>query len=167
MSKQEVLINERIRARSVRLIGADGTQYGIKSIQDARRIAEDDGLDLVLVAPNSEPPVCKIMDFGKFKYQQKKRQHESHKHQPQLKELRMRPKTEEHDLMVRVKKAREFLERGDRVQVTVMFRGREMAHRELGEAVLTRFAEILDDIAKIERSAKMEGRRMNIMLAKR
>ena len=167
MSKQKTPINDQIQAETVRLIGDDGTQHGIKPTEEARRMAEEDGLDIVLVAPNSEPPVAKIMDYGKFKYQQKKRQHEHHHHQPQLKELRMRPKTEQHDLMVRVKKAREFLERGDRVQVTVMFRGREMAHTEMGRGVLEKFYNELEDIAKVEQQPRMEGRRMHIMLAKK
>ena len=139
MNKQEVFINDRIRVELVMLIGEKGEQLGTKPIADARRIADEAGLDVVLVSPNTDPPVCKIMDYGKFKYQQKKRQHEHHHHQPQLKELRMRPKTEEHDMMVRVKKAREFIERGDRVIVTVMFRGREMAHTDQGRALLERF----------------------------
>lgn len=130
-------------------------------------MADDEGLDLVLVAPNADPPVCKVMDYGKFKYQQKKRQHEHHRHQPQLKELRLRPKTEEHDLMVRVKQARHFIERGDRVQVTVRFRGREMAHTELGRAMLDKFASAMEDIAKVEKLPTMEGRRMNIVLARK
>ena len=167
MSKEEVHINERIRAKTVRLVGDDGTQHGIKPIEEALQMADDEGLDLVLVAPNADPPVCKVMDYGKFKYQQKKRQHEHHRHQPQLKELRLRPKTEEHDLMVRVKQARHFIERGDRVQVTVRFRGREMAHTELGRAMLDKFASAMEDIAKVEKLPTMEGRRMNIVLARK
>jgi translation initiation factor IF-3 len=167
VSKDVAQINDRIRAREVRLIGEDGTQFGIKPRDEALRTAEEQGLDLVLVAPNSEPPVCKIMDYGKFKYKQKKRQHEQHRHQPQLKELRLRPKTEEHDLMVRIKQARKFIERGDRVLVTVRFRGREMAHQELGRGVLDHFAELMDDVAKIETPARMAGRRMSMTLVKK
>ena len=167
MSKQEVFINDRIRAKEVRLIGENSEQFGMKSIEEARQIAEEAGVDLVLVAPDSDPPVCKVMDYGKFKYRQKKRQHEHHKHQPQLKELRMRPKTEEHDLMVRVKQARQFLERGDRVLVNVRFRGREMAHTELGRALLDRFATALEDVAKVDKAPSMEGRRMNLVLVKK
>lgn len=165
MSKKEVLINERIDAKSVRLVGDGGEQFGIKDIQDARQIAEEAGQDLVLVAPNADPPVCKVMDYGKFKYKQKKRHHEHHKHQPQIKELRLRPKTEEHDLMVRVRQAKHFIERGDRVVVNVFFRGREMTHTELGRALLGRFAEKVEDIAKIEKPPTMEGRRMSMVLA--
>ena len=167
MSKQEIPVNERIEARLVRLVGDDGKQYGIKPVEDARQLAEEKGLDLVLVAPNAKPPVAKIMDYGKFKYQQKKRQHEQFRHHTQIKELRIRPKTEEHDLNVRVRKAREFLERGDRVQVTVMFRGREMAHVERGKAMLEKFVVALEDIAKVERRPILEGKRMNMMLAKK
>jgi len=167
VSKQEVLINDRIRVELVMLIGEKGEQLGVKPIAEARRMADEAGLDVVLVSPNTDPPVCKIMDYGKFKYQQKKRQHEHHRHLPQLKELRMRPKTEEHDMMVRVKKAREFIERGDRVIITVRFRGREMAHIELGRALLGRFAEAMEDIAKVDQPPRMEGRKMNMVLTQK
>jgi len=166
VSKQEIPVNERIEARVVRLVD-EGKQYGVKPIEEARRLAEEKGLDLVLVAPNADPPVAKIMDYGKFKYQQKKRQHEQHRHHSQIKELRVRPKTEDHDLNVRIRQARHFIERGDRVQVTVMFRGREMAHLEMGKAMLEKFAVALQDIAKVERRPILEGRRMNMMLAKK
>lgn len=160
-------MNERISARTVRLIGAEGEQLGVQPIEEARRLADEAGLDLVLVSPDAEPPVAKIIDFGKFKYEQKKRQHEHHKHQPQIKELRLRPKTEEHDLLVRVRQARQFIERGDRVIVNVFFRGREMAHPDMGQAVLQRFITELQDIAKSERPPAMEGRRMGIVLVKK
>jgi len=120
-----------------------------------------------MVSPEADPPVCKIIDYGKFKYEQKKRQHEHHKHTPQIKELRLRPKTEEHDLMVRVRQARGFIERGDRVIVNVFFKGRELSHAELGRAVLERFCNELQDIAKTERPPHMEGRRMGIVLVKK
>ena len=167
MSKQDLLLNDRIKATEVRLVGEEGEQYGIKSIDEARRLAEEAGVDLVLVAENATPPVCKIMDYGKFKYRQKKRQHEHHHHQPQMKELRLRPKTEAHDMMVRVRQARHFLERGDRVLVNLRFRGREMAHTDLGQRLLQRFSQELEDIAKIERPPSMEGRRMVMILAKK
>ena len=165
MSTKEPLINDRIKAETVRLVGKEGEQLGIKEIATARELAEDAGVDLVLVAPNAVPPVCKIMDYGKFKYRQKKRQHEHHRHNPQIKELRMRPKTEEHDLLVRTRKAREFLARGDRVLVTVRFRGRELAHTELGLTLLERFFKELEDIAKVEKTPSMEHRRMTMILA--
>lgn len=167
MSTKDQIMNERITAKEVRLIGAEGEQLGIQQTDEARRIAEEAGLDLVLVAPEAVPPVAKIIDFGKFKYEQKKRQHEHHKHQPQIKELRLRPKTEEHDLLVRVRQAKEFIARGDRVIVNVFFRGREMAHQDLGRAVLERFVIELQDVAKPERNPQMEGRRMGIVMVKK
>ena len=167
MSTKELRRNDRIDAPTVRVVGEAGEQFGVKEIEEARRLADEAGLDLVLVAPDAEPPVCKIMDYGKFKYQHKKRQHEQHKHQPQMKELRLRPKTEAHDLMVRVRKAQEFLGRGDRVLVNLRFRGRELAHKELASALLQRFANMLEDIAKIETPPRMEGRRMVMILAKK
>ena len=167
MSTKELRINERITVPTVRLIGETGEQLGIQTIEEARRLAEEAGLDLVLVSPEAVPPVCRIIDYGKFKYQQKKRQHEHHKHQPQIKELRLRPKTEEHDLLVRVRQARKFIERGDRVIVNVFFRGRELAHAELGKAVLQRFLNELQDIAKPEKSPMMENRRIGVVLVKK
>jgi len=165
VSTNELPINERIKAKQVRLIGAEGEQLGIKDIEDALQIADDAGVDLVLVAPDADPPVAKVMDYGKFKYSQKKRQHEHHKHQPQIKELRMRPKTERHDLMVRVRQARHFLERGDRVLINVRFRGREMTHTELGRGLLERFFAEVEDIAKIEKRPTMAGRQMSMGIA--
>ena len=167
MSVKEPLLNEKIRARTVRLIGAESEQLGVKPIEEALQLAEQAGFDLVLVSPDADPPVAKIIDYGKFKYEQKKRQHEHHKHQPQIKELRFRPKTEEHDLMVRVRQARQFIERGDRVIVNVFFRGREMAHADLGRAVLERFVIEMQDVAKPERPPMMEGRRMGVVLVKK
>ena len=166
MSK-DLPINDRIKAPAVRLIGDQGEQLGVKPTPEAQQLAEEAGLDLVLVAPNADPPVCKIMDYGKFKYQQRKRQHEHHHHQPQMKELRLRPKTEEHDLMVRVRKAREFLERGDRVMINLRFRGREMAHVDLARSLLERFAKEIEDIAKVEKRPSMEGRRMVMIFARK
>ena len=167
MSTNELRRNERITAPEVRLVGEAGEQLGIKEIGVAQQLADEAGADLVLVAPDATPPVCKILDYGKFKYQQKKRQHEQHKHQPQMKELRLRPKTEDHDLMVRVRRAREFLGRGDRVLVNLRFRGREMAHIDLGAALLKRFATLLEDVAKVEKMPSMEGRRMVMVISKK
>lgn len=167
MSKQTIPVNDQIRARTVRVIGEQGEQHGIMLTSEALALAENAGLDLVLVSPDSDPPVARIMDYGKFKYLQKKRQHEHRKHQPQLKELRLRPKTEEHDLQVRIRQARGFLERGDRVLVVVMFRGREMAHVELGRANLARFFEAVQDLAKMEKEPTLEGRRMTMLLVKK
>lgn len=157
-------VNDRILVREVRLIAADGSQLGIKPTPEAVQLAQESSLDLVLVAPEADPPVARIMDFGKFKYEQKKRTHQAHRHQSQLKELRLRPKTEVHDTEVRLKQARRFLERGDRVMVTMLFRGREMAHTDLGVEILRQFAEQLADVAKVEREPKMEHRRMSIIL---
>ena len=167
MSIKEIRINERITCKSVRLIGEQGEQLGIKTIEEARQLAADSGIDLLMVSPEADPPVCKIIDYGKFKYEQKKRQHVQHKHQPQIKELRLRPKTEDHDLLVRVKQAREFIERGDRVVVSVRFKGREMAHSELGREVLIKFIAQMEDIAKPEAPPRMEGRQMGIIFVKK
>ncbi len=167
MATKELRNNDRILAPQVRLIGEAGEQLGIQPIEEARRLSEEAGLDLVLVSPEADPPVAKIIDYGKYKYEQKKRQQVHHHHAPQIKELRLRPKTEEHDLLVRVKQARGFIERGDRVIVNVFFRGREMAHSELGMAVLERFVSELRDIAKPERSPAMEGRRIGVVLVKK
>ena len=158
-------MNDQIRATEVRLIGEKGEQLGVKPTAEALKTAEEAGLDLVLVAEAADPPVAKFMDYGKFKYRQKKRQHEHHHHQPQMKELRLRPKTEEHDLMVRVKHARTFLARGDRVMINLRFRGREMAHTDLGRAVLERFVKHVEDVAKVEKMPTMEHRRMIMILA--
>ena len=166
MSKpKDVTMNDRIRASDVRLIGETGEQLGVKPTAEALKMAEEAGVDLVLVAEEAVPPVAKLMDYGKFKYRQKKRQHEHHRHQPEMKELRLRPKTEEHDMMVRVKQARVFIARGDRVMINLRFRGREMAHTDLGRAVLERFAKHLEDVAKVEGFPRMEHRRMIMILA--
>ena len=160
-------INEHILAPVVRLISATGEQMGEKPVEDARQLAGEAGLDLVLVAPDGEPPVARIMDYGKFKYEMKKRQHTAHRHQSQLKELRLRPKTEEHDLLVRVGHARRFLARGDRVLVNVLFRGRELAHKDRGQQLLVRFAEELADVAKVEKFPGMEHNRMGMVLVQK
>ena len=167
MGIKEVRINERITAKTVRLIGEQGEQLGVKTIEEARQLAMDSGVDLLMVSPEADPPVCKIIDYGKFKYEQKKRQHEHHKHQLTIKELRLRPKTEDHDLLVRVKQARGFIERGDRVIVSVRFKGREMAHSELGREVLNKFIAQVEDVAKPEAPPRMEGRQMGIILVKK
>ena len=161
------MVNDMIEAPIVRLISQEGEQLGMKPVAEARQLAEEAGQDLVLVAPGSEPPVARIMDYGKFKYELKKKQHHTHKHQSQLKELRLRPKTEEHDLQVRISHARKFLERGDRVLVNMLFRGREMAHTDLGLLLLERFAEALSDIAKVEKAPSMEHRRLGMILVQK
>lgn len=153
--------------REVRLIGPNGDQVGIVPIEEARRRADEAGLDLVEVSPDARPPVCRILDYGKFKYQLKKRAHKSKAHQAVLKEIRVRPKIDKHDLGYKMEQAREFLENGDKVQVTCVFRGREMTHAELGRGVLKQVEDLLKDIAKIERPPMFEGKRLSMMLAKR
>ena len=143
-------VNEQIRVNAVRVISADGSQLGIMPTDKAMEQARLADLDLVEVAPNERPPVCRIMDFGKFKYQQKKRQHKSHSHQMRIKEIRVRPKTGDHDLNVKVGKAREFLEHKDKVIVSVMFRGRELAHIEEGRKVIDDILAKLEDVSKVE-----------------
>jgi len=139
---------------------------GIKALADALDISKEAKLDLVEVAPQAEPPVCKLMDFGKFKYAQKKRVHDAkaHHHRQQVKEVRLHPKTQDHDLEFKANHARRLLALGDKIQVNVFFKGREMAHRELGYEVLKKFAAYLEDITKVEREASMEGRRMIMIL---
>ena len=136
-------------------------------VEDALQQADDLGLDLVEVAPNADPPVCRIMDYGQYKYQQSKRQHEAKKHQKiiHLKEIKLRPKTEEHDFQFKLKHAIHFVEAGDRVKVTVMFRGREMSHQELGHRLMEKFVANIGDMITIETPVKMEGRRLSTILA--
>jgi translation initiation factor IF-3 len=158
-------MNERIRVREVRLIDAEGRQVGVVPTDDARRMAQEAGVDLVEVAPDARPPVCKIMDYGKYKYEQRKKSHTGKKvHHAKLKEVRLRPKTEQHDYEVKLRHAKEFLEKGDKVQICLMFRGREMVHKDRGEALLQRFINDLQDLAKVERSGPYEGKRMTVLL---
>lgn len=153
----------------VRLIDADGSQLGIMGVREAMAIAEERGLDLVEVAPNAAPPVCRIMDFGKFKYQQKKKTQEARKRQiqVQVKEVKIRPKTEEHDYQFKMRNARRFLEQKNKVKITVIFRGREMAHTDIGRGIMERVAQDTQDIANIEKAASLEGRAMTMILAPR
>ncbi len=155
-----------IRVREVRVINSDGKQLGVLPIEEALRLAQEEGLDLVEVAPNEKPPVCKIMDYGKFRYQQSKRSQEAKKKQKliQVKEMKMRPKTEEHDYQFKVKHVRRFLEEGNKVKVTIMFRGREMDHTELGRKMLERIASDIEDISTMEQSPRQEGRNMTMVL---
>jgi len=161
------LVNEQIRASRVRLIAEDGAQVGIVPIDEARSAAERAGIDLVLVSPDADPPVCKLMDYGKYKYKQKRRGHQAKakSHVTHIKEIRLHPKTGQHDINYRLEHAREFLARGDKVLVTVRFSGREMAHLEAGEQLLQRVAQQIEDAAKVESPPKREGRRMTMMLA--
>ena len=162
-------INEHIRSEQVRVIGEDGSQIGVLDTQDALQMARDAGVDLVEVAPDAKPPVCKIMDYGKYKYKQKKRTHQAKKkqHSVQTKEIRLRPKTDTHDYEVKLRNAQKFLMKGFRVQVNMLFRGREMAHKDLGRDLLLRFAASLAEIAKVDQTPKLEGYRMNMILSKK
>ncbi|HLA85707.1 MAG TPA: translation initiation factor IF-3 [Thermoguttaceae bacterium] len=157
-------INEQIRISEVRVIGADGTQLGILATSAAMLAAQEAGLDLVEVAPTERPPVCRIMDYGKYKYQQKKRLNRTHSHQTKVKEIRVRPKTGKHDIDVKTTRAREFLMHKDKVLVTVMFRGREIAHVEEGQRVIDQIIETLTDVAKLESPVQRHGKRISCTL---
>lgn len=160
-------INEEIKGKETRLIGPEGEQLGIFSIKEALRMAHERDLDLVEISPNAKPPVCRIMDFGKFKYEQSKREKETRKKQKviNVKEVKIRPNIEEHDLQVKTKNAIKFLKDGDKVKVTLMFRGREMAHAENAKQLMARVAELTKDFASVEKQAKVEGRNMIMILA--
>jgi len=161
-------VNEQIRAREVRVISDKGEQIGVFPAFEALRMARELELDLVEVAPEAKPPVCRILDFGKFKYEQKKKNREREKgHISKLKELRLHPKTGQHDLEVKARQARAFLEEGDKVQFTVIFRGREIARPDLGTAVLQKMSQLLADIAKLEKAPHVEGKRMHTILARK
>jgi len=164
-----VKINDQIRAEQVRLINENGDNIGVISLAEALTMASEADFDLVEVAPDAKPPVCRIMDFGKHKYRVKKRQHQSRvkQHHTQLKALRLSPVIEEHDVQVKLRRAREFLGRGDRVTFNMMFRGRQMLHREGGRVVMNHIAKELEDIAKVELPPKMEGRRLWMVIAPR
>jgi translation initiation factor IF-3 len=159
--------NRRIRARELRVIGPEGEQLGVLQLETALAKALEFGLDLVEVSPMAKPPVCKIMDYGKFKYETKKKANEAKKKQTvvKLKEVKFRPKTEEHDYNFKVKAVREFLEEGNKARITVMFRGREITHREIGQAILTRISVELKEIAIVESPPRLEGRLLFMILA--
>lgn len=159
-------VNDRIRAPEVRLIGADGENLGIVAPARGVELAEEAGLDLVEISPNANPPVCKIMDFGKFKYETQKREAEARKNQKtiDIKEVKFRPGTDTHDYDVKMRNVVRFLEKGDKVKVTLRFRGREMAHQNLGRGLLERVAEDVKDLGKVENMPKMEGRQMIMMI---
>lgn len=151
----------------MRLVGADGEMIGVVSIREALAAADEAGLDLVEISPNAEPPVCKILDYGKFKYEQQKKANEARKKQKviEVKELKLRPMIEDHDYQVKLRAAQKFLEEGDKVKFTLRFRGRELAHQDLGLAVLRRMKEDLSLLSKVEQEPKMEGRQMIMMLS--
>ncbi|MCB1181350.1 MAG: translation initiation factor IF-3 [Chlamydiia bacterium] len=160
-------INRQIRALKVRLIGPEGNQVGIVSIKEALAVADEAKLDLVEISPNAEPPVCKVIDYGKFRYDQTKREKESKKaqHQVKVKEIKVKPNIDEHDFLTKLKKARSFLEKGNKVKVACFFRGREMAFTELGEKVVLRMVEELGEVGGVESPPKMMGRSMIVVLA--
>ena len=160
-------INREIRAEKVRVIDSDGKQIGVLSVREAIRQAEDEGLDLVEIAPNANPPVCKIIDYGKFKYHQLKKEKESKKsqHQIKVKEIKFKPNIDTHDFLTKEKHAREFLEKGNKVRITCSFRGREMLHTELGEKVVQKLCDDLSDVSIVETPEKLLGRTITLVLA--
>ena len=166
---KELEINGQIRDREVRLIGADGEQKGVVSIQVAMRAAEDAGLDLVKIAPTAKPPVCKIVDYGKYRYEQARKEKEARKKQKtiEIKEIRLSPNIDTNDLNTKINAAKKFLTKGDKVKVTLRFRGRELAHVDNGKAILNSFAEMLSDVAVVDKPAKFEGRSMIMFLAEK
>ena len=165
----DLMINEQIRDREVRLIGANGEQLGIMSARDAQKHAMEAGLDLVKIAPTAKPPVCKIIDYGKYKYELARKEKEAKKKQKtiEIKEVRLSPNIEENDLNTKVNNARKFLTKGNKVKVTLRFRGREMAHMQSSKYILDKFAEILSDIAVVEKAPKVEGRSMTMFLTEK
>lgn len=162
-------INEEIRAREIRLVGEEGEQVGIIPLKQALEMALEKGLDLVEIAPSAQPPVCRLMDYGKFKFEQNKREKDARKKQKviSIKEVKMRPNIEEHDFQVKLKNARKFLGAGDKVKVTIMFRGREITHADLGEKLSRKFVDELADICNVEKAPKVEGRNMTTVLIPR
>lgn len=162
-------MNEAINASSVRVVGAEGEMLGVMTIDQARDQADDAGLDLVEISPNADPPVCKILDYGKYKYQAQKKANEARKKQKviEVKEIKMRPGIDQHDYEVKMRAINKFLDEGDKVKVTIRFRGREFLHQELGLAVLNRVREEMDEKAKVEAFPKMEGRQMIMVIAPR
>ncbi|WP_370212238.1 translation initiation factor IF-3 [Roseovarius sp.] len=160
-------INDRIRADEIRLIGADGENVGVVTPTRAMEMAEEAGLDLVEISPNANPPVCKIMDFGKYKYEQQQRESEARKKQKviEVKEIKFRPNTDTHDYEVKMRSVMKFLENGDKVKITMRFRGREMAHQDLGRQLLQRVSGDIEGVGKVENMPKMEGRQMIMIIA--
>ncbi len=163
------MINEQIREKEVRLIGEEGEQLGIVDTKEAMRLADEAGLDLVKIAPTAKPPVCKIVDYGKFKYEQLRKEKDARKKQRviDIKEIRMSPNIDTNDLNTKISAAKKFLGKGDKVKVTLRFRGREMAHMHSSKHILDDFAEGLAEIAVVEKPAKVEGRSMTMFLAEK
>ncbi|HIY63350.1 MAG TPA: translation initiation factor IF-3 [Candidatus Mediterraneibacter stercoripullorum] len=163
------MINEQIRDREIRLISEDGEQLGIMSAREAMKIAQEKELDLVKIAPMAKPPVCKIIDYGKFKYEQARKEKEAKKKQKtvEIKEVRLSPNIDTNDLNTKVNNAKKFITKGNKVKVTLRFRGREMAHVQQSKHILDDFAEMLADVASIEKPAKLEGRNMSMVLTEK
>ncbi len=165
----ELQINEQIRDKEVRLIGEDGEQLGIVSAKEAQKLAEEAGLDLVKIAPTAKPPVCKIIDYGKYRYEQARKEKEAKKKQKtvELKEIRLSPNIEANDLNTKINAAKKFISKGDKVKITLRFRGREMAHMNQSKYILDDFAEALADVAVVEKAPKVEGRSIGMVLAEK
>lgn len=165
----ELFINEQIRDKEVRVIGEDGEQLGIMPTKEAQKLADDAGLDLVKIAPTAKPPVCKIVDYGKYRYEQARKEKEAKKKQKtvEVKEIRLSPNIDTNDLNTKMNAARKFLSKGDKVKVTLRFRGREMAHMASSKHILDDFAENLSDVATLEKAPKVEGRSMTMFLAEK
>ena len=163
------MINEQIRDREVRLIGPDGEQIGVVSSREAQKIADEAGLDLVKIAPNAKPPVCKVIDYGKYRYELARKEKEAKKKQKtiEVKEVRLSPNIDSNDLNTKIASARKFIEKGNKVKVTLRFRGREMAHVQSSRHILDEFAKALEDIALVDKPAKMEGRSMAMFLTEK
>ena len=163
------MINEQIRDKEVRLIGADGEQLGIVSSKEAQRLADEAGLDLVKIAPTAKPPVCKIIDYGKYRYEQARKEKEAKKKQKtiELKEIRLSPNIDTNDLNTKINSAKKFIEKGNKVKVTLRFRGRAMAHMNQSKYILDDFAEALADVAVVEKAPKVEGRSIGMVLAEK
>jgi len=164
---KSVNVNEEIRAAAVRVIGEDGGQLGILPLRQALELAREQGLDLVEVAPHMDPPVCRIMDYGKYRYQQTKKVHEAKKKRTviQVKEVKLRPKTEEHDFQFKLRNIRRFLEKKNKTKVSLMFRGREIQYQEAARNILNRITEETKDLAQVEQEPKLEGRNMTMILS--
>jgi translation initiation factor IF-3 len=164
--QQRVRINEQIKVPEVRLIGPDGQQIGVLPIREALAFAAEAHLDLVEVAPQAAPPVCRVMDYGKFKYQQSKKQQEARRRQTtiQVKEIKVRPKIEEHDMAFKLRNTRRFLEDGDKVKISVIFRGREIAHTDRGFKLLAQMTEALAEVGTVEQNPRLEGRNLSMIV---
>jgi len=163
----EIMINENIKAKQVRLIDADNENRGIVSIKEALAIAEEYGLDLIEISPQANPPVCKVLDYGKYRYEQQKKKNEAKKNQKivEIKELKLRPAIETHDYDVKIKQAKKFLEQGNKVKFTMRFKGRELSANDMGKQIMTQIVEDLENCAKVDSEMKLEGRQMMMILS--